>query len=210
MFNHEIYHFDKNNNIVECQNPNECSVVPSTLHQYHGYLNDINKHYCCQEYFLEDGKGYKTSPDFNEININVDFFETAETVLEHLTITARKVCSYDENLISYQAWLQDDNGIPMAFVKYMVNKNRRVVELCDIEVRPEYRGHNIGRHLINAIGVKYNLNVIHEGGYTNDGLKYISGMFNHNKNEIAELNSNKYKDMSFVLDWDNMWPKYGI
>lgn len=106
------------------------------------------------------------------------------------------------------AWLLANDGkTPMAFMKLM--NHGKNLELCDIEVREEYRGQKAGVDFILAIGEYFGQNVIHSDAlYTESGLRSIAPLFamqNRKKKVGIPLSP-----MKFVADWDAMRPLFKL
>lgn len=117
--------------------------------------------------------------------------------------------NYMQPITEHQLWLRDTEGRPMAFIKVNENTTTGEVGLCDVEVRPEYRGRKLGARLIKATEVMLGKPVVHTGGYTPEGLKHIAPLF-HTAEEVEELKYNTFGSMTFVSDWDRAWPKYPL
>lgn len=109
---------------------------------------------------------------------------------------------------NFEYWLRDTLGNPMGYIKVMVHDTGEFA-LCDIEVRPEYRGHKLSHRLIRAVEKIQGQELIHTGGYTPEGLAAIAGLF-HDKEYIEGERKRTFNSMTFVDDWDKMWAKYPI
>ena len=107
-----------------------------------------------------------------------------------------------------QAWLLDEDcETPVAFIKMM--HHERDLELCDVEVREEYRGQRIGVAFIRAMGEYFGQEVIHSDAlYTESGMRSIAPMFA--KQHRNKKFSYPLSPMHFVKDWDNFTALFKI
>lgn len=109
--------------------------------------------------------------------------------------------------MTYNCWLMRD-GTPVSYVKVGDAKEDGVVDLYEIETRPGCRRMGYAKEILDRVSRTLGAEIVHDGGYTPDGLAAIAPMF-----EIAEtLESNpvaEYSPQSFVIDWDKMIPRFG-
>ena len=103
-------------------------------------------------------------------------------------------------------WLNDTEGHTIAYIKVM--KDDKEIALCDIEVRPEFRGRKLAKRLIEAVEKNEGQKIVHRGGYTPEGLRSIAPLF-HNAEEMKiEQEKIGFNSMTFVRDWDHKQPEY--
>lgn len=69
----------------------------------------------------------------------------------------------------------DDTGTPVAYLSCLPQPE--VTELCDLEVREEYRGRRYSKAIIEATQEHFGKAIVHTGGYTPDGLERIAHYF---------------------------------
>ena len=109
--------------------------------------------------------------------------------------------------MTYTCWLMRDR-VPVSYVKVGDAEEDGVVDLYEIETRPGCRRMGYAKEILDRVSKTLNVEIVHNGGYTPDGLAAIAPMF-----ESAEtLESNPvadYSPQSFVLDWDRMTPRIG-
>lgn len=109
--------------------------------------------------------------------------------------------------MTYNCWLMR-NGSPVSYVKVGDAEEDGVVDLYEIETRPGCRRMGYAKEILDRVSRTLGAEIVHDGGYTPDGLAAIAPMF-----ESAEtLESNpvaEYSPQSFVLDWDKMIPRIG-
>lgn len=126
------------------------------------------------------------------------------TDVERLSEVSRSTWRSVGGVTERQLWLHDTEERPIAFIK--VNEYPDRLGLCDVEVRPEYRGRKLSHRLIEAVEKKLGQKMTHEGGYTPEGLRSIAPYFKTDE-EIAN-SRDTFRSMTFVTDWDREWAKY--
>lgn len=122
-----------------------------------------------------------------------------DTDHERLSVSAP---AYQLDGQAHHIWFHDTEGRPMGFIKVVDDKDRDVIRLNDLEIRPEYRGNNLSKRLIKACEKSFGRKMIHEGGYTQTGFKALAPIF-HSKEALEEYRKEYlYNDMTFVRNWD--------
>lgn len=202
------YHISKNGNIVECRaTKRACPVVPDDeLEQFHS--NDFREveNFMMRQY-SDLNSGIVRKKFSKNFSVSDELIGNEEKDVERLSdIKLLQYANINDSFWRAQTWLTDTEGRPIAFIEFM-KKNDKTLELCDIEVRPEFRGRKISKRLVKAVEKKMNMAMIHTGGYTADGLKSIAPLF-HSEESLREVKNKKtYSDMSFVMDWDRQYSK---
>lgn len=109
--------------------------------------------------------------------------------------------------MTYKCWLMRD-GTPVSYVKVGDAEEDGVVDLYEIETRPGCRRMGYAKEILDRVSKALNVEIVHNGGYTPDGLAAIAPMFESTEtlesNPVAD-----YSPQSFVLDWDRMTPRIG-
>lgn len=105
-------------------------------------------------------------------------------------------------------WLHDTEGHPIAYIKVMKDDEKKDIGLCDIEVRPEFRGHKLSKRLIEAVEKNEGRKIVHTGGYTPEGLRSIAPLFHNDEEMKIEREKIGFNSMTFVNDWDHKQPTY--
>lgn len=109
--------------------------------------------------------------------------------------------------MTYNCWLMRD-GSPVSYVKVGDAEEDGVVDLYEIETRPGCRRMGYAKEILDRVSRTLGAEIVHDGGYTPDGLAAIAPMFE--SEEMMESNPvADYSPQSFVLDWDRMIPKIG-
>lgn len=200
------YHISKNGNIAECRaNKRACPVVPDDdLDQFHSENFEDVENFMMRQY-SDLNSGIVRKRFSKKFTVSDELIGSEETDVERLTdVKLLHYAKIDDSFWRAQTWLKDTEGRPIAFIELM-KKDDKTVELCDIEVRPEFRGRKLSRRLIKAVEKKMNMKMIHTGGYTTDGLKSIAPLF-HSEESLKEVEKKKtYSEMSFVMDWDRQY-----
>lgn len=102
-----------------------------------------------------------------------------------------------------QWWLLAD-GTPVAYLHTMEHRNRTEYRhvLCDIEVRPGYRGRGYARRIVEAANAVLATTLHTTGGFTPLGAQALSWL------PVLpwEAPGVKYDDQAFVADWDTLSP----
>lgn len=200
------YHISKNGNTAECKaTKRACPVVPDgDLEQFHSEdFRDVENFMMRQYSDLNSGiVRKKFSKNFN---VSDGLIGNEETDVERLTdVKLLHYAKMNDSFWRAQTWLTDTEGRPIAFIEFM-KRDDETLELCDIEVRPDFRGRKLSRRLVKAVEKQMNMKMIHTGGYTADGLKSIAPLF-HSEESLKEIEKKKtYSEMSFVMDWDRQY-----
>lgn len=103
----------------------------------------------------------------------------------------------------YHCFGLDATNTPVAYLSCL--PQLKAAELCDIEVREEYRGHGYSKAIIEAAQEHFGKAIIHTGGYTPDGIERIAHYFR--PQNIVETMRPEFRPMSFVHDWEQMTTK---
>lgn len=199
------YHISKNGNIVECTaHKRACPVQPDDIEQCHSSDYRFVENFMLKQYDdIYSGvirKKFKKKFVISDALIGDD-----KTDVERLSeLTLLNYADIDDNFWRAQTWLTDTEGRPIAFIEFL-KRNSTTLELCDIEVRPEFRGRKISKRIIQAVEKKMNMTMIHNGGYTADGLKHIAPLFHSGEDLRALTEKEVYSPMSFVMDWDRQY-----
>jgi GNAT superfamily N-acetyltransferase len=196
-----VYHISKAGNIVKCRaRKSACTVIPpEELSQVHDKdLMKVFKHMNHQLADISAGRSKIAKPLPDTIDDSV--IGTVDTDVERTEVVA----SGNE---SRQIFMRDTEGRAIAFVQVLEYSDK--IELCDIEVRPEYRGWKLSARLFTAVEKMFGKELIHTGGYTPDGLKYIAPLFGRSIEDTCNTPS-MFAAMSFVDDWDREWVKFGV
>lgn len=90
-------------------------------------------------------------------------------------------------------------------IKWMFTEG--LMFICDIEVREGYRGRGIARAMIEAVEALEGQEMFSSGSYTPLGFAVLSRRARLAPGYEASI---RHRDMSFVLDWDAMTPKYPL
>lgn len=200
------YHISRAGNTVVCKAvKGPCRAQPpADLEQFHSEdANEVYLHIARQYDDVLTGVK-RTFPALHEVTDELVGDESTD--VSRTEIKASKK-SYHLPITEHQLWLRDTEGRPMAFIKVNEDASKGRVSLCDVEVRPEYRGRKLGARLIKATEALLGKPVVHDGGYTPDGLKHIAPLFHTPQDLEAEAYST-FSPMTFVNDWDRAWPKY--
>lgn len=107
----------------------------------------------------------------------------------------------------HDVWGVDDDGTVCAFVRMIAHPN--YLMLCDIEVRPGWRGNELGISLIRLIEQETQMTMYTSGNFTPKGLRSLSEHLSVLGKE-QEPTQPAHRDMTFVQDWDKKFPKYPI
>lgn len=94
----------------------------------------------------------------------------------------------------------DATATPVAYLSCLPQP--KVIELCDLEVREEYRSRGYSKEIITAVQNHFGKNIVHTGGYTPDGLERIAHYF-HTYNVVFSM-CPEFEPLSFVYDWEQM------
>lgn len=128
------------------------------------------------------------------------------TDVERISDVSKVRVSGNYRVVERQLWLHDTEERPIAFIK--VNEYPDRLGLCDVEVRPEYRGRKLSHRLIEAVEKKLGQKMTHDGGYTPEGLRSVAPYFK--TEEEIDLEKGTFNSMTFVTDWDREWAKYPL
>lgn len=115
----------------------------------------------------------------------------------------------DESVSIDDYWLVVD-GVTVAWAKVAVFDKYGDfpdgIELHDIETRSEYRHRGYATRIMEMIAEKHSVEQLsHGGGYTPDGLSYISGKLQRPTRETEAITSAEFRPMDFVTDWERHW-----
>lgn len=200
------YHISKNGNIAECKaTKRACPVMPDDdLDQFHSDDPREVENFMMRQY-SDLNSGIVRKKFSKKFTVSDELIGTEETDVERLTeIKLLRYAQMEDRFWKAQTWLTDTENRPIAFIEFL-KRDDKTVELCDIEVRPEFRGRKLAKRLVKAVERKMNVKMIHTGGYTADGLKSIAPLF-HSEESLEEVKKQKtYSDMSFVMDWDRQY-----
>lgn len=106
-----------------------------------------------------------------------------------------------------QEWFGFDNATTVVWVKYEVRADGSVW-LWSIETREEYRNQGHATTALTLLTERYQVDTIHhEGGYTPEGLAYISKLctwmgYKWIAKKDGELPTANFRSMNFVKEWD--------
>lgn len=109
--------------------------------------------------------------------------------------------------MTYNCWLMRD-GSPVSYVKVGDAEEDGVVDLYEIETRPGCRRMGYAKEILERVSKTLSVEIVHDGGYTPDGLAAIAPLFESAKTLESNLAA-EYSPQSFVLDWDKMIPRIG-
>lgn len=200
------YHISKNGNIAECKaTKRACPVMPDDdLDQFHSEDPREVENFMMRQY-SDLNSGIVRKKFSKKFTVSDELIGTEETDVERLTeIKLLRSAQMEDRSWNAQTWLTDTENRPIAFIEFL-KRDDKTVELCDIEVRPEFRGRKLAKRLVKAVERKMNVKMIHTGGYTADGLKSIAPLF-HSEESLEEVKKQMaYSDMSFVMDWDRAY-----
>lgn len=200
------YHISKSGNVVECRAvKGPCRAQPPPdLEQCHASDDrEVYEHMNRQFADIFSGVKRKKFPPITEVTD--ELIGSPETDVERLTSRSEEKGWGNSMATSHQLWLHDTEERPIAFIQVNEYHSDNTLGICDIEVRPEYRGRKLGKRLIEAVEKKFEQKLNHYGGYTPDGLKSIAPLFK-SKEEIATGDYSMFDPMTFVKDWDKAWP----
>lgn len=202
------FHITKDGSVAECRATEKtCPLtnkLPNGLEQFHSDdWREVESHMMRQYSDMNMNGTVKKLPYKKKFTVTGDLIGDSSTDVERLE---EPVLSNTFNEYISHTWLKDTEGRPMGFIRYMQIGKR--LELCDVEVRPEFRGNGLGKRMIKAVEESLGNTMVHTGGYTDAGLRSIAPLF-HSDDDVEELknSSHTYNPMSFVLDWDRKYTK---
>lgn len=198
----KMYHINIHGAPAECEaaSPETCTAKgPKGVGQFHS--DDPDKiegfMYAAHKNVL-DGKKRRKFP--KEFVVTDELVGPADTDVERLSGD-----SYDGR---HALWLRDTEGRPMAYLKIM--ENDETLQLCDLEVRPEFRGRGLVKRIVRAAELKHGKKMTHNGGYTPEGLVSIAPLF-HSAEELSKIRDvHLYPSMTFVESWDSAYPRHPL
>lgn len=106
-------------------------------------------------------------------------------------------------------WLLLPTGEAVAFCRslYYSSRSTHRLILCEVEVRPAYRGAGLSREIIEAAEAYYGERMWATGAFTEAGLRSLA---------FVPLVPNsgprraRFHEMDFVKDWHNLIEKYPL
>lgn len=203
------FHISKAGNVVPCKAvKGPCRAQPpSDLEQVHAEDSEaVYRHMERQYHDVLEGVRVKRLPAPEKVTPEI--IGSEDTDSERTLIKASRTGRLAD---SHQLFLHDTEGRAIAFIQVNTYHSDGRLGLCDIEVRPEYRGHKLARRLIKATEEEFGKKMTHEGGYTPDGLKHIAPLFKSEEG-LSELRGSisTFSPMTFIDDWEREWPKYPL
>lgn len=118
----------------------------------------------------------------------------------------------DGALVAHEFWMDIADGTPVAFAKVHTRLGQRDrayrLTVCDIEVRPGYRGRGYARALIAAIEDVFGERLHTTGSYSPSGFAAFGKHLPVHPGEAASVSFED--DMTFVDDWDGRVPRYRL
>lgn len=133
------------------------------------------------------------------------------------TITLNKKKRWSNSMIDTFMLI---DGVPVAYLCYFHHDDNHVVEgeekglaLCDLEVRPEYRGKGLAKEIIRRVQESEDGKILYTSGcYTKTGYERLvrngEGLVPMQQWRVryGDTHHEAFKDMTFVRDWDKMIP----
>lgn len=203
----EKYHINRNGEVRECKakSPESCRAKPPDgIDQVHGEdARGVDDVLARQYNDLWSGIRRKKFPPIPE-KITPELLGDPSTDVERLSVQSKK--KWNSGVTSHHIWLHDTEERPIGFIN--VNEYEGRLGLCDIEVRPEYRGNKLSTRLMDAVEKKFGQKLTHEGGYTPDGYERVAKRF-HDEESMARTKA-EFNPQTFVANWDKEWSKYPI
>jgi GNAT superfamily N-acetyltransferase len=204
------YHISKRGEVVPCRAvKGPCRAqTPEDIEQVHGTVQEVYDH--MQRQFNDNLKGVQRKT-FPPIGVVTDeLVGSTETDNER---TTQEDSEERYGSSGHHLFLHDTEGRAIAFIKVLKYSNGQV-ELCDIEVRPEYRGRKLSQRLFKVVESRFGRKLKHEGSYTEDGWKHVAPYFK-SEEELAFPPGGVERPrfvspMTFIEDWDREWPKYPL
>lgn len=203
----EKYHINSKGEVRPCKAvKGPCRAKPpDDIDQVHGSdSKEVYDHLARQYNDVFSGIKRKKFPPVSEVT--AELVGDPSTDVERLSEVSKKKFGGVDSITEHQLWLHDTEDRPIAFIK--VNEYSDRLGLCDVEVRPEYRGLKLSHRLIEATEKKLGRKMTHEGGYTPEGLRSIAPFFKSGL-ELATAEAS-FRSMTFVSDWDREWAKYPL
>lgn len=157
------YHISRKGNPVICKAvKGPCRVQPpDDIDQFHSEnANEVYNHMARQYNDVLTGVK-RTFPPLGEVTEKLVGDVTTDVTRTEIKASKK---DYSRPITEHQLWLRDTDGRPMAFIKVNENSSTGEVGLCDVEVRPEYRGRKLAQRLIKATEEKLGKPVVHTGG----------------------------------------------
>jgi GNAT superfamily N-acetyltransferase len=136
--------------------------------------------------------------------------EATITVDDHYTLQVHSRTGYGYSGATPKQWWLLRDGTPVAFVSTLTFTDGRQAgcdfQLCDIEVRPEYRRQGLTHTLIEAVEKIEGMPIWTSGGFTPLGAEALGWL----RVKPWEEPGVKYRDMTFVNDWNTMRPEFPL
>lgn len=202
------YHISRAGQVVPCRAvKGPCRArPPEDLEQFHhGSVEEVYRHLSRQYNDVMRGVKFKRNPPPEVI--------TDEIVGSPATDRSRldKRQGFPGRWkTAHQVFLRDTEGRPMAFVHFNEDQQGGPLSLCDVEVRPEYRGRKLSHRLLKAVEEEFGKPLEHTGGYTLAGLKALAPLFHGEEDLTSGKVQDVFPPMTFVEDWDRAWAKYPL
>lgn len=106
-----------------------------------------------------------------------------------------------------QEWFGINSETPIVWVKYEIRADESVW-LWTIETKPEYRNQGYASRALKMLANRHHVSTIHhEGGYTPEGLAYISKLctwmgYKWIPKKDGELPTANFRSMDFIKEWN--------